>query len=41
MQNKPVNVMDLVDQLPMKTITVMFFGYDFVARQEENINQFK
>ena len=41
MKKTPVNVIDLVDQLPMKTITVMFFGYDFVTRNEENINQLR
>ena len=39
LKNEPANVINLVDLLPMKTITAVFFGYDFVARHENKINR--
>ena len=41
MKGEPINVIHLVDQLPMKTMTSMLFGYDFATRNEEKINRLK
>jgi len=40
-QNKPVHILDVVDELPMKTINVMFFGYDFIARKDKEISELR
>ena len=40
-ENKPVHILDVVDELPMKTINVMFFGYDFIARKDKEISELR
>ena len=40
-EGKPVDVITLVGNLPMKAVTAMLFGYDFATRNEEKISRLK
>ena len=40
-EGKPIDVITLVGNLPMKAVTAMLFGYDFATANEETISRLK